>query len=214
MPAPITTTDRPARLPEHLFRERSTPSDERVGRGPERRLLTDPSPGPRCRVEQAGETGAGHRFAFGEAKRLAHLRLDLRLAEHHGVQATGDGEQMLDGVSLPMGVQALREVRFGDALRLDQQPLQRQEPCVIARDRSIHLDAIAGREHHGFIDPAQISRVAIPLDQVVLGERERLEEIDRGVSEGDAEGEDGHDRGILPSRSSTSTGKKRTQRSA
>ncbi len=72
-------------------------------------------------MEEAFQLGPRGLFAVREAKRLANLRLDLRLAEDHGVEPAGDGEQMLDGVPLPVGVETVGQLLLRDAARLDQQ---------------------------------------------------------------------------------------------
>src|SRR5581483_2262245 len=55
------------------------------------------------------------------------------------------------------------------------------------------LDAVAGRQDHRLLDRVLVDRTPIGLGDVVVGERESLEQIDGGESMGDAEGEDGHE---------------------
>ena len=71
---------------ERLVGEVGAERHERVGRGAERRLLAHAPAGARGRVEQPGQRGPGGVLGLGAPERLAHLRVDLRLAEHHRVE--------------------------------------------------------------------------------------------------------------------------------
>ena len=132
-PAPTTTTSRPPRPPS-ASSARSAPSATNAsGAAPSDVSWRTRRPGARRRVEEAGERGTGGALALGPPQRLAHLCVDLRLAEDHRVEASGDGEQVVGGVLLPVGVQGLGQFLGRDAPGLGEQPLQRQEPGVVAR---------------------------------------------------------------------------------
>ena len=191
--------DRPAgEVAEHVLGEHGGALHERVGRGPERRLPADPSPGPGRRVEQPLHPGSGRALAVGEAERLPDLRLDLRLAEHHRVQPAGHGEQVLDRVAFPVRVETVGQLRLGHPTGLREQPLERQEPRVVARDDAVDLDAVARGQDHGLLDSVHVLHPPVRLHQVVVGEREPLEQVDRCAPERDPEGEDGHDEESYP----------------
>ena len=167
---------------------------ERVGSRAERRLLPHPASGARRRVEEPGQRRAGGALGLGAPQRLAHLGVDLRLAEDHRVEPARDGEQVIGRVALPVGVHRVGEFVGGDPPRLDEQALQRHEPGVVARDLAVDLDPVAGRQDHGAVDAVQVGGHAVRLGEVVVGEREPLQQLDRRATEGDPEGEDGHGR--------------------
>ena len=75
-------------------------------------------------------------------------------------------------------------------------PFQREEPGMEARDVPVDLDAVAGRQDHGLVDPFEVLEAPIGLREVVVGEREPLQQLDRRATERDPEGEDGHGRPI------------------
>ena len=54
-------------------------------------------------MEHAGERGAGRALGGRAAEGLAHLRVDLRLSEHHRIEARGDLEQVVGRVAFPVG---------------------------------------------------------------------------------------------------------------
>ena len=193
-PAPTITTARPASPADRFVGEVGTHRDEGVGRRPDRRLLPHAPAGACGSVEERGQRRRAGAFGAGTPHRLAHLRLDLRLAEHHGVEPARDGEQVLGGVAFPMGVQGLGELFGRDLPGLGQQSLQREESGVIARDVAVDLDPVAGREHHRTVDAVEVLRDPVGLGQVVVGEREPFQQLDRCTTEGDPEGEDRHGR--------------------
>ena len=90
---------------------------------------------------------------LGPAQRLPHLRVDLRLAQHHRVESGGDGEEVVGRVLLVVGVQGLGQGLGVDAVALGQQPLQREEPAVVARDVGRDLDPVARGQDHGLARP-------------------------------------------------------------
>ena len=158
-------------------------TDERIGCRAERGFLPDATSRSTRRVEQPRQGSSRGILCLGSTERLAHLRGDLRLAEHHRVEPARDCEQVIGGVAFPLRVQWLGELLSRDAAGLDEQPLQRQEPCVIARDLAVDLDPVAGREDHGPLDPLEIADDPVCLGQIVVGEREPLQQLDRRATE-------------------------------
>ena len=108
----------------------------------------------------------------------------------------GDAEQVFRGVVVPVGVEGLRELVDVDASGFGEQALQREEPGMEARDVAVDLDAVAGRQDHGLVDALEVLEATVRLRQVVVGEREPLQQLDRRATERDPEGEDGHGRPI------------------
>ena len=167
---------------------------EGVGGGAERGFLTSATSGADRGMEQPGEGGVGGIFAVGTPKRFPHLGDDLRLAQHHRVEPARHREQVVGGVLLPVGVQGLAQLLGRDVPGLDQQALQGQEPGVVVGDVTVDLDPVAGGQDHGAVDAVQIVRAPVRLGEVVVGECEPLQQLDRCATEGDPEGEDGHGR--------------------
>ena len=58
---------------------------------------------------------------------------------------------------------------------------------------AVDLDAVARRQDHGLVDARLIQGVAVRLRQVVVGEREPLQQLDGRATERDAEAEDAHE---------------------
>ena len=182
----------PAEVAERLGGEVGAERDERIGRRAERGLLAHPPTGPRRRVEHPGEAGARRAFRGRASQRLAHLRVDLRLAEHHGIEPRRDLEQMVGRVAFPMGVQRVAQFVGRDVARLAQHPLQPEEPGVVGRDGAVDLDPVARRQDHGLLDPRLVEGEPVRLREVVVGEREPFQQLDGGATEGDAEAKDAH----------------------
>ena len=186
--------DRPGvgETPELVVGDRGSRLDERVRCGADAGLDSDPASRARRRVEQRRQVVAGGSLSLGTSQRLAHLRVDLRLPEHHRVQPTGDREQVLRRVLVEVGVEGVGEVVGVDLARLAEEFLQRQEALVVAGDAREQLHPVAGREHHDALERVEVLSPPERLAVVVIGEGEPLEQLDRRATEGDPEGEDGH----------------------
>ena len=178
-PAPTTTTSRPA-SPPSASSARSAPSATNAsGAAPSEVSWRTRRPARDAAWNRPVSAGPGGVLGLGAPQRLADLGVDLRLAEHHRVEPGGDGEQVVGGVVLPVRVQGLGQLLGAHAAGLGEQALQGQEPGVIARHARRDLDAVAGRQDHGLVDPVQVEGVAVRLREVVVGEGEPLEQLDR-----------------------------------
>ena len=175
------------------LREVGTQGDEGVGSRPDGRLVPDAAPSPGRRMEEAGQRGVGRVFALGASQRFANLRVDLRFAQHHGIEPARHLEQMIGGLPFPVGVQGFGQLVGVDTARLDQEPLQRHEACVVGGDIAVDLHAVAGGQDHHPVEPVQLVRAPVGLGEVVVAEGEPLQQLDRRVTERDPEGEDGHE---------------------
>jgi len=110
-------------------------------------------------VQQRAERAGG----FGRARRLLELPEDLRLAQHHRIEARGDAEDV------PHGLLARQRVEVGPQ-SIGLEAVVAREPV---RDRrrflagDIKLGAIAGREDRRFareVSPDFSERLAQSLD--------------------------------------------------
>ena len=70
-------------------------------------------------MEDPREHRPGGILGLGAVQRLAHLCVDLRLAQHHRVEPCGDGEEVVGGVALPVGVQRIGQL-LGATPRVSQ----------------------------------------------------------------------------------------------
>ena len=123
-----------------------------------------------------------HRLArLREREGVLHLPEDLRLADHHGIQARGHAERVADRVVLGMDIEdGLDGCRVHAAL-----PAQMAERggARLARHLgdAVDLDAIARRQHHGLAQRAATHEVAQDLADLVLVGRQLLAQLDRRV---------------------------------
>ena len=162
------------------------------GGRPDRRLGPNPPTSPDGRAEQRGKRLPGSALGFGGAIGLPDLGQDLGLSQHHGVDSRGDGEQMLCGVVLVVGVQRIGELLGRQLARLGQEPLQVEESRVVGIDRRVDLDPVARREDGSLRHRVQVEQTAKGLREVLPAEGEALEQLDRSPAIGDPQGEDRH----------------------
>ena len=172
--------------------QRGAEGDVGIRRRTDRGLLPHAATGARRGVEQARQVGAGSVLAVGSPQRLAHLRLDLRLTEYQRVEPRRDREQVIGGVALPVRVQRLGQFLRGDTARLDQEALQRQEPRVIGRHASVHLDPVAGGQDHDLVELLEVAGAPVRLREVFVAERQSIQQVDGRTTERDAEAQDAH----------------------
>ena len=119
---------------ERLVGQIGSQGDERVRRRAEGGLGPGSSSGASRGVEERAHRRAGGVFCLRGAQRLANLRVDLGLADHHGVQPRGHGEQVVGRVVFPVGVQRLGQLLRPHPSGLGEHALQRQEPGVVGRN--------------------------------------------------------------------------------
>jgi hypothetical protein len=119
--------------------------------------------------------------------------VDLGLSEHHRIEPACDREQVDRRVLFPVGVEGVGELVGVDAPRLHEEPLQGHEAGVVGGDVAVDLDPVACRQDDGAGESIQFAREQVRLGQVVVGEGEPIQQFDRRATEGDPEGEDGHE---------------------
>jgi hypothetical protein len=107
------------------------------------RLLEQLVQGAACRLAVA-------RLAVGGAQ----LAEDLRLPDDHRVEPGRHREQVLDGLALPVHVQVALEVVERHARALREQVRDGVDARVEAVGVGVHLDPVAGGEHHRLADGA------------------------------------------------------------
>ena len=96
-------------------------------------------------LEQLVERGAQSACVRGGAYRVFHLTQNLRLAQHHGIEAAGDAEGVARGMLVLVAV-AVFPQRMGFHAPGLGQPVQGLRH-VLEATRAIHLGAVAGGEN-------------------------------------------------------------------
>lgn len=132
---------------------------------------------PRGLLEQALECRAGGAVLAGEVEGPPYLPGDLRLADHHGFKARGDGEQMLRDGLADCDAHHVDDVIDRLVRRLGNQGGHMIDGVMEAHGVDVVLDPVAGREHD---DPANDLAGHDPRHQLLgaLGERVEILEGD------------------------------------
>ena len=169
-------------------------------RRPDRGLRPGPATGPHRSSEQRVQRGPRRPLMGSQAVRRPDLRQDLRLAEEHRIQPGRYRVQMLGRILLVVRVERVGELVGRDLLRLRQEPLQIEEAGVIGLDLGVDLDAVARGQHDALPDGIEVPGAPVGLRQLVLAEREALEQLDRSSAVRHSQGEDGHQRDSGPVR--------------
>ena len=102
-------------------------------------------------LEQLVQIGAEATGGIGQAYCVLHLPEDLRLAQHHRVQARRDAEGVAHGVVLRQHVQMRAQFIDIQAVVVGQEMGGRVEG-IGRRAGGVQFGAVAGRQNRGFID--------------------------------------------------------------
>ena len=144
-------------------------------------------------LEQLVQRGAERAGLVGLAHRLLHLAEDLRLAEHHRVEAAGDAERM---ARRRPSLQHVRVVTQGAGWR--RRPMPASQSTVGATSEGsradIDLGAVAGREDRHLTARARDrprNAFSVPFE-LVGREREPAAQIERRGRVVEPEGKDAH----------------------
>ena len=119
-----------------------------------------------------------------------HLSENLRLAQHHGIEAGRHAERVPHRV--PVGVQI--QVRFNVVRRQTvklAEPLERLAAVVVI-EAAIHLGAVAGGENRGFVHAGLFGNFAQRLRQLLGRERRLFADGNRRGLVVNAEGDEVH----------------------
>jgi hypothetical protein len=150
--------------------------------------LADPQRPLGDRVQRAAD-GA---LLAGQRVGGAELAEHLGLADHHRVQAGGDGEQVGDRLVLVVHRHVRGELLHRRAGLPGQHPAHLGDAAVEAVDLGEHLDPVAGGQHDGLADVVGVDQLVQCLDGVVGAHRELLEQRDRRGLVADADGQETH----------------------
>jgi hypothetical protein len=150
---------------------RTGPVDARVGV----HALADPQRGLRQVVQHAADRAD----LATERVRRAKLAEDLRLADHHRVQAGRDGHQVLDRRLGEVHVQVLGQVSDRHPRVAREHGGDLGDGRVEPGDVGVHLDAIAGREEQHLTDRLGAVQLVERLAQLVDRDHGLLQQGDR-----------------------------------
>ena len=122
---------------------------------------------------------------LGQREGVLHLAEDLRLAEHHRVEAGGDAEGVAHGVARPGACRAATRPSVEVDAALPAQVAERQRPRLARRlGHAVHLHPVAGREHDHLAQHVARLQVAEQLAQLVLLDGQLLAQLHRRVAGG------------------------------
>ncbi len=116
----------------------------------------------------------------------------LLLADHCRIQAAGHGEQMLDGGLAVADVGVFGEVGHRHAGLLGEHLADGRQAAVEGVDDRVHLDAVAGREHHGLGHQRRLHDPVDDLDLLGFVGAELLQNGDRRAAVRHTEEQDAH----------------------
>ena len=93
-------------------------------------------------------------LCLGGLKRSPHLPENLRLPDHHRVDARCDSEQVPDGAVVVIRVKVVGELFGRYMAELTQEIAQVLGAAVEPRYRRVNLDAVAGGQHRSLETPS------------------------------------------------------------
>jgi hypothetical protein len=139
---------------------------------------------------------------LGQRERVLHLAEDLRLADHHGIQAGRDAEGVTDRVVLGVRVEQRLHGREVDAAVAAQSP--ERDGAGFAGDvgHAVHLHPVARRQDDRLAQHAVGDELAQDLTQLVLVDGQLLAQRHRRVLVAHARGEESHQAPCRPGRTS------------
>ena len=139
-------------------------------------------------LEQAIQDEAKAAGGFRAPHRLFHLAQDLRLAQHHRIEAARNPESVFDGALARQRVEVRRQRIPRDAVEV----LQPAHHGLRVGPVDVDLGAIAGRQDRCLADLRPTNEIAQRVAQRILGERDLLPHGDRRRLVVQAEGIEGH----------------------
>ncbi len=136
-------------------------------------------------LEHAVEHRTGAAMVEGDAIGLAHLSQNFGLAQHHGVQASGDAEEVAHGFAIVPAVEAVAEGCGLDLVECGQEKLDGPGAVLCRlrgrfRGNAVEFAAIARGEHQRLGKNAARTQLFRGQASVLARERNALAQLDRG----------------------------------
>ena len=143
-------------------------------------------------AEQQVEGRAGGALLAGPLPRLLDLAEDLALAEHGGVEAGGDAEEVGDGRRVVVDVEVVGEVLGREEGDLGEEVADVLVGAVEPLGDGVDLGAVAGGEHHGLGHVGARDQVVQGLRQRGIADGHALEQVERRAAVVQPDDDDGH----------------------
>jgi hypothetical protein len=143
-------------------------------------------------LEHAVQEPAGTAVLKGDIVGLLELTEDLGFAEHHGVESSGDSEEVFDALGFGAGVDFGAEGFRGPAM-FGEEPAEGGEQLGFWVVRGhIQFDTVAGGQDDAFENESGGSELGQGGRDLVIGEGEALAQLDGRGAVAEAGDEDGH----------------------
>ena len=136
-------------------------------------------PGSQRHRAKFGERAAQCALLPGQPQGLPELAEYLALADHHGVEAAGDRQQVLHRAVLVVHIQVRRQLALRHLRVPGQQLADRRYRAVELADLGINLDPVAGAQHQGSGNVLRPEHIVQQLAQSVASQRDPLERRQR-----------------------------------
>src|SRR5712691_8629072 len=151
--------------------------------------------------EERVKRGPDRLARLGERERILHLAQDLRLADHHRVEARRHAERVTN--RLPIGVRIEDRLHGGRLHTAMSAELTERGGARLTGHvgDGVHLDPVARREDEDLTDDARRGDVAEQLAQLVFVDGELLPELHRRVAVREASDEERHQPPCFPGKS-------------
>jgi hypothetical protein len=139
---------------------------------------------------------------LGNAYRLLHLAENLRLAENHRIEPTGNPKGMSNGIALGIGIEVRRDLMARQTMVVGE-PLRRRVRDIA---RNVQLGTIAGRQDRRLVDRFAVGQVRQSPRQAFGMKRHLLANREWCCVVVDTKGEQRHAWGTVGNRSGKSAG--------
>ena len=145
-----------------------------------------------CALGQLVQGAADGVVGLGGGVGAAHLAEHLLFADHRRIQATGDGEQVLDGRLGVADVGVLGEVAQPHAGMFGEHLADHRQAAVEGIDDRVDLDAVTGGQHHGLGHQRGLQHLVDDLGLIGLVGAQLLQHGDRRAAVRNAEKQHAH----------------------
>ncbi|ABC28577.1 conserved hypothetical protein [Hahella chejuensis KCTC 2396] len=144
-----------------------------------RRLGPHPLRDSECMLKQAIQWAAQRTSGSAGSMRFFHLPKNLRLAQHHGINAAGDAHHVLRSIFIIIYIAAGFQLGEADLMVLPK-PLYQAYFIRFSRGGAVQLRAIARGKDCDFVDVGAAAQALQRISQLFRAERHLLPDRNRG----------------------------------
>ena len=188
----MTTALRPASPSSLVVGHAQRDGHHRGACGVDTRLAVHPLADRQRALGQLVQGATDGVVGLGGGVGAAHLAEHLLLTDDRRVQATGDGEQMLDGRLGVADVGVLGEVAQRHTGMFGEHLADHRQAAVEGIDDRVHLDPVAGGQHHGLGHQRGLQHLFDDLGLIGLVGAQLLQHGDRRAAVRNAEKQHAH----------------------